>query len=79
MKSKQLANVLIKILGLSALILGIPSIIATLFTLLQARGVVSRGDFWRYPLSSVILVAIGGYLIVKSRDVAAYLFKDDDE
>ncbi len=32
-----------------------------------------------YPLSSVALVAIGVYLIVKSRDVVAFLFKEDDE
>jgi len=27
----------------------------------------------------VILVAIGIYLVIKSRDVAAFLFKDEDE
>jgi len=80
MKSKQLANVLIRILGLSVLVHGIPFIITELFTLVQARGVGSRADyFWLSPLSSVIMIAIGIYLIVKSRDVAAYLFKDDDE
>jgi hypothetical protein len=80
MKSKQLANVLIKILGLSVLVHGIPSIITGLLTLVHARGVGSRGDyFWLYPLSSVVLVAIGVYLIVKSRDVVELLFKGDDE
>ena len=80
LKSKQLANVLIKILGLSVLVHGIPSIITGLFSLVQVRGVGSRGDyFWLYPLSSVVLVAIGVYLIVKSRDVTACLFKDEDE
>ena len=80
MKSKQLANVLIKILGLSVLVHGIPSILTGLLTLSQARGVGSRGEyFWLYPLSSVVLVAIGIYFIVKSRDVTAILFKDEDE
>jgi multisubunit Na+/H+ antiporter MnhC subunit len=80
MKSKQLANVLIKILGLSVLVHGIPSILTGLANLIQARGVGSHGDFfWLYPLTSVVLVAIGIYLIVKSRDVTALLFKDENE
>jgi hypothetical protein len=50
--------------------------------MLQAGGVgfgSHRGYYWLYPLSSVVLLAIGIYLIVKSRDVAAFLFKDEDE
>ena len=80
MKSKQLANVLIKILGLSVLVHGIPSIISGLLSMLQVRGMGSQGSyFWLYPLSPVIVVAIGIYFIAKSRDVAAFLFKDEDE
>lgn len=80
MKTKQLANILIKILGLSVLVHGIPSIITGLFSAFQIRGASSQGGYyWLYPLSSVVLVAIGIYLIVKSRDVAAFLFKDEDE
>lgn len=82
MKTKQLANILIKILGLSVIVHGIPSILTGLLTVLQAGGVGfgSRGGyFWLYPLSSVVLLAVGIYLILKSRDVAAFLFKDDDE
>jgi uncharacterized membrane protein HdeD (DUF308 family) len=82
MKTKQLANILIKILGLSVLAHGIPSILNGLSTMFQAFG--SHGNyysnyFWVYPLSSVVSVVIGIYLIVKSRDVAAFLFKDEDE
>jgi hypothetical protein len=81
MKSKQLANVLIKILGLSVSVHGIPSVITGLFQLLQYRGMGSQGGgyYWLLPFSSVILVAIGIYLVIKSRDVAAFLFKDEDE
>ena len=84
MKSKQLANVLIKILGLSVLVEGIPSILNGLFSLLQLRGAGSQiGNmgyfFWLYPLSSVVTAVIGVYLIVKSREVAEYLFKGDEE
>ena len=83
MKTKQLANILIKILGLSVIVHGIPSIITGFLPMLQAIGRSSSGGFggfyWLYPFSSVILVVIGIYLIVKSRDVAAFLFKDEDE
>jgi hypothetical protein len=80
MKSKQLANVLIKILGLSVFVHGIPSIITGLYTVLQIRNVGPQsGFYWLYPLSPVVLVAIGIYLIVKSQDVAAFLFKDENE
>jgi uncharacterized membrane protein len=79
MKTKQLANVLIKILGLSVLVHSIPAIITGLFNMVRARGVGSPGDYWFYPVSSVILTAIGIYLIVKSRDVAEFLFKNEDE
>jgi hypothetical protein len=80
MKTKQLANILIKILGLSVVVHGIPSIITGLVQTLQVRGMGSQnGYFWLYPFSSVILVAIGIYFVVQSRDVAAFLFKDEDE
>jgi len=83
MKSKQLANVLIKILGLSVLVEGIPSILNGLFSLLQIRGSGSQignmGYYWLYPLSSVVTVVLGVYLIIKSREVAEYLFKGDEE
>jgi hypothetical protein len=82
MKTKQLANILIKILGLSVLVHGIPSILSGLLPMFQAIG--SHGNyvsnsFWLYPLSSVVSAAIGIYLVVKSRDVAAFLFRDEDE
>ena len=82
MKTKQLANILVKILGLSVLVHAIPSIISGLLPFLQAIG--SHGNFysnyfWLYPLSSVISVVIGIYLIIKSREITAFLFKDEDE
>ncbi len=79
MKSKQLANVLIKILGLSVFVHSIPGIITGLYNVVRVRGAGGPGDFWFYPVSSLVLAAIGVYLIVKSRDVAAYLFKGEDE
>jgi hypothetical protein len=79
MKTKQLANILIKILGLSNLVRSIPAIITGLFNIVRARGSGYPGDSWFYPVSSMVLAAIGILLIVKSRDVAAYLFKGEDE
>jgi len=80
MKTKQLANILIKILGLSVIVHGIPSILTGLLTVLQSGGLGTRGSyFWLYPLSSVVLLATGVYLVLKSRYVTAYLFKDEAE
>ena len=79
MKSKQLANVLIKILGLSVVVHGIPSVFTGLMSLLQVSDLGSRNYYWLYPLSSVVLVVIGIALIVRSRDIAAFLFKDENE
>ena len=79
MKTKQLANALIKILGLSVLVQGIPSILAGLLAMLQFGGVGfgSPGpyNYFLHLLPTLIMVAIGIYLIVKSRDVAAFLFR----
>jgi hypothetical protein len=79
MKTKQLANVLIKILGLSVFVHSIPGIITGLFNILRASGVGSPRDYWFYPVSSVVLAAIGIYLIVKSQDVSEFLFKSENE
>jgi hypothetical protein len=79
MKTKQLANILIKILGLSAFVHSIPGIITGLYNAARARGVGSPGDWWFFPVSSLLLAAIGIYLIVQSRQVTALLFKSDDE
>ena len=82
MKSKQLANVLIKILGLSVLVHAIPSILSGLLPMFQtigSHGGVYLNYNWIYPSSSLVSVAIGIYLVVKSRAVTAFLFKDEDE
>jgi hypothetical protein len=86
MKTKQLANILIKILGLSVIIHGIPSVITGIPTMLHNMGRSSPGVnytgvgyIWLYGFSSVILVVIGICLVVKSREVAAFLFKGEDE
>jgi Mg2+ and Co2+ transporter CorA len=79
MKSKQLANVLIKILGLSVVIHSIPTIITGLFNMMRVRGIGMPGESWLYPVSSVVLLALGIFLILQSRCVTDLLFKNDDE
>jgi hypothetical protein len=78
MKTKQLANVLIKILGLSVVVHGLPSVLSGLFGILQVpRG--ASGNYWYYPVASVVTLLLGICLIIQSREVAAYLFKGEDE
>jgi hypothetical protein len=79
MKTKQSACVLIKILGLSVFVASIPGIITGLFNARLARGAGSPGDWWFFPVPSLVLAAIGIYLIAQSRQVTALLFKSDDE
>lgn len=80
MKSKQLANVLIKILGLSVCIHAVPNLIDGLFNLMRAKeGRILPEVFWFYPIPSAVLLAIGIFLIVKSRNVAECLFKNEED
>jgi hypothetical protein len=79
MNTKQLANVLVKVLGLSVAVHSIPAVITGLFSAVQIRGVTGPGAYWLYPVSSLVLMAIGIYLIVRSKDVVEFLFKNEDE
>jgi hypothetical protein len=79
MKSKQLANVLIKILGLSVFIHSIPNVVTGLYNAVRVSTVRGTGDWWFYPVSSLVLTAAGIYLIVRSRNVAECLFKNEED
>ena len=82
MKTKSLANILIKILGLSVLVHAIPAIVSGLLPMFQAMGAHGNfysNNYWLYPLSPAVSVAIGIFLIVKSREVMAFLFQDENE
>jgi hypothetical protein len=92
MKTKQLANILIKIVGLSLLLHAIPGFVSGVFTgLLEgilgfptsaARGGVSIHSLI-YPLATgaagIVVFVIAIPVIVKSREITNYLFKDEDE
>jgi hypothetical protein len=78
MKKKQLADVLIKILGLSVVVNAIPSLVSGLVGMMKVpEGFDS--SFGYYAVGSVVTAIIGISLIFQSRVVVEYLFKEDDE
>jgi hypothetical protein len=83
MRTKQLANILIKIVGLPGLIHSVPSIIAGMFSIEQVSGINLRGNIASYAVVNLVtylvLAAICIYLIFKSREVAGFLFKGEVE
>ena len=91
MNSKQLANVLIKILGLSIGIHAFPAFILAVIAAGEAlihamQNVHPAGaafPSWTYSLSYLIQSAIefaaGAFLIIRSRWIAEILFKNEAE
>ena len=82
MKPKQLANVLIKILGLSMCAHSIVPILNGLVNALSAPpnyGSNYRSGFWFYLLTGGIPAVIGLFLIVRSWFVTEKLFKNEAE
>ena len=92
MKPKQLANVLIRILGLSLVVRGIPALIGILVAgvafLIQAmhdgntnsvNHVSYMGYSMIYWLTPIAEFALGFYLICQSRQLTERLFKDEAE
>jgi len=79
MKQNQLANVLIKILGLYFCVDGFVRFVTGLLSLLAYM--TSRGFgalyTWVAPFTGMILAAIGLLLILLSRAIADALFKDE--
>jgi len=80
MKSKQLANVLVKILGLSLCVEAVMHILTGLFNILAATGGMgARAFLWPNFLSGLVLAAIGICFIARSQNVAGYLLEGEDE
>ncbi len=80
MNQNQLANVLIKILGLYFCVDGFVRIVSGVLNLLAM--LTSRNGFgsfyaWVSPFIGLILAAIGFLLIVLSRAIADILFKNE--
>jgi len=83
MNQKQLANVLIKILGLSFCVDGIIRIVSGAISFLAALtnrgtfGYSSASYYVATPLSGVAMGVIGILLIALSKPIADMLFKDE--
>jgi hypothetical protein len=88
MNQKQLANVLIKILGLSICVHGFPALVAAIISgmdfLIQAMRDGHQNTFpiyWTFSLSysfqAVVEFVIGIYLILRSQWLTGKLFKEE--
>lgn len=83
MKSRQLANVLIKMLGFSVCLYAIPSCISGF---LLGVSHLRDSETWlavlpmiSYPIGAAIQAAIGLLIISKSSKIAGWMFKSDEE
>ena len=83
MKSTQLANVLIKVLGLSVCLYAIPMFVSGIVVGVSTFGMLKWDIAIIRILSSAIGAAVqavmGILLIVKSQKLAGLLFKGEDE
>jgi hypothetical protein len=83
MKSRQLANVLIKMLGLSVCLYAIPSCVSgIIFAVIQPPNTDSGFEFMRiisYAIGAGVQFAIGIVIISTSQKISGWLFKGDDE
>ena len=84
MNKKQLANVLIKIAGLYVCLLAIPSCVSgILFIFAPPLGASKWNDamfrLFSYSIGAGVQAAVGIFLIVKSRKIAEFFFKNEDQ
>jgi len=84
MKSKQLANVLIKILGLSVCLYAIPSFISSIVVGLSSLGLARESApvilrMISYGIGAAVQSAVGICFIVKSKSIVEFLFKGEEE
>jgi hypothetical protein len=83
MKSKQLANVLIKIIGLYVCLCAIPGLVTGILALcLWISGMPKLGEktyYFSFAIGDTVEALVGIFLIVKSRTLAEYWFKDETE
>jgi cytochrome c biogenesis protein CcdA len=85
MKSKQLANVLIKILGLYICLGAIPGCVSGILVGLSSLGLLKTdptGMVMRmvsYSIGYAVEAVVGILIIVKSQKIAEFWFKNEDE
>jgi hypothetical protein len=81
MKSKQLANVLIKILGLSVCVHALPGLLSGIFSVFFSGPFQGGGVFTRillFVMGTGVEAVVGIFLIINSRKVAEFLFKGEE-
>jgi hypothetical protein len=83
MKSKQLANVLIKMIGLYVCLCSIPGFVSGILLIFSSAMGVGWSEklfsMASYAIGDVMQAVVGVFLIVKSRKIAEFWFKGDDE
>jgi hypothetical protein len=82
MKSKQLANVLIKMLGLSICVYAIPSFVEGVLVMLSGKPptyFVTVLGISATAMSAIVQVIVGIVIITKSQKIAGWMFKSEDE
>jgi hypothetical protein len=83
MKSKQLANVLIKTLGLYICLLAIPEVFSGIAAaLLRAAGATKVDEgMWIFSsaIGATVQAIVGIFIITRSRRIAEFWFKTEDE
>lgn len=82
MKSKQLANVLIKILGLSICLHAVPTFVSGVVFALSAAGASKSDIAMRFFASTVgagVQAVFGIIVVAASQTIAGWMFKQDDE
>jgi hypothetical protein len=85
MKRRHLADVLLKILGLSVCLSAIPSVFIGIgFALISVVGMKANealtfSNAFSFAITDGFRAALGIYLIVKSQKIAEFWFKNEDE
>jgi hypothetical protein len=81
MKSRQQANVLIKMIGLLGCLYSIPNFIGSILFGLSARGLnegVSNMQIFSSSIGIGLIAVCSVSLIAMSRKIAAWMFKNDE-
>lgn len=80
MKSRQLANVLIKVLGLYICLLAIPSCVSGLILVVNHPGTtfVDMIRIGAYAIGAGVQAVVGMIIIAFSSKIAGWMFKEDE-
>jgi hypothetical protein len=82
MKSRQLSNVLIKILGFYICIGAIPSCVSGICLVIATKGVTASDILFRtfsYAIGYGVQAVVGIIIIAMSGKISGWMFKSDDE